>query len=250
MLRYKCMILGALFTGGVIAASNASADSVDITALVSGVRAIGYEVPEAGRIVASCDGDALCAARFLRDSVGPGAEIVPAERATPARTSWSNQRTPMRVVPDVSTGGVLIEIVRFDANFLSNIFNKLAVIPKKVILDVRDLEPAEELGEVRRTVGIFTGAVDRAFRLTYATGRDVDWKIPSQRPHLKDVVPIVRLGPETPGNGIAFAALLKRYRNAVVEGGNLPNRIQVKRTVPIMHGWEMRVPSAEVRIPR
>lgn len=249
MLGLKWIVLGAVCMSGAFAPHQVAADPIDVNTLVSGVRAIGHEVPEADRMVASCDGDAMCAARFLRDSIGPGAGILPAENTRPARTSWSDQKTPMRVIPDASSGGVLIEIVRLDFEFLSNIFNRLAVIPKKVILDIRDLEPSEELGDVRRTVGLFTGAIDRAFRLIYATGRQVDWKIPGQTTHLREVNLIVRLGPETPGNGIAFAALLERYRGATIEGGSIPDHIRVQRVVPIMHGWEMWVPSAEVSIP-
>lgn len=201
-------------------------------------------------MVASCDGDALCAARFLKNSIGPGAKIIPAVTGAPSRTAWGGKDTPMRVAPDDSIGGMKIEIGEFDSVFLSNIFSRLSILPKKIVLDVRSLELSEKLGEMRRTVGLFSGRRDRAFQMIYATGRQVDWQIPKPPTLWTDIDLHVRIDAETPGNGKAFAALLKRYANANVSGPNLPKTIQLHEIVPIMHGWDMLVPSAEVRIPK
>lgn len=227
---------------------SAQADSTDIKTLVSGVRALGHEIPELAQMSASCDGDALCAARFLKDSIGPGAAIIPAIDTQPIRTEWRDRKAPLRVVPDPSVGGIVIEFFQFDANFLSNIFNHLAVIPKKMILDIRGLKLSDELGDARRTVSLFTGKLDRAFRFVYATGREVDWHIPKPKAQWLDVEITVRIDDRTPGNGLAFAAILARYANAKIEGGELPAQVFLHRVVPIMHGWDMLVPSGEVRV--
>ena len=228
----------------------AHADPADISTLVSGVRALGHVIPELAQMSASCDGDALCAARFLKDSIGPGAAIIPAIDTQPTRTKWLDRKAPLRVVPDPSAGGIFIEFYQFDAPFLSNIFNHLAVIPKKMILDVRGLQLSDELSEIRRTASLFTGKTDRAFRLVYATGRAVDWHIPKPKKQWSDVEIIIRLDDATPSNGLAFAAIMARYANARIEGGELPEPLFLHRLVPIMHGWDMLVPSGEVRVPK
>lgn len=240
------LLAAAPFLGDV----RAHAAPSDIDRLVSGVRALGHDIPESAQLPVSCDGDAMCAARFLKDGIGTGASIIPAMNAPPARTGWRNRKAPLRVAPETSTGAFVIEFIQLDAGFLSNIFNRLAVIPKKMILDVRRLRLSDELGEVRRTAGLFTGKQDRAFRLIHATGRGVDWQISKPKNHWSDVDITVRIDDQTPGNGLALAAILKRYANARIEGGALPAQLFVHRIIPIMHGWDMMVPSGEVQIPR
>lgn len=225
------------------------ADPTDINTLVSGVRALGYEIPEFAQISASCDGDAMCAARFLKDSVGPGALIVPATKSQPKRTGWRDRKVPLRIVPDRLNGAITIQFAQFDAEFLSNLLSRLAVVPQKMILDVRQLILTDELGEVRRTASLFTGKRDRAFRLTHSTGRDVDWQIPQAKTVWPDEDIIVQIGAETPGNGLVLAAILRRYVGAKIKGGILPEQLFVHQIVPITHGWEMHIPSGRVTFP-
>ena len=194
---YMSLLATILIAGDL----RAKADPADVSALVSGVRALGYEIPEFAQMSAACDGDAMCAARFLKDSIGPGAEIVPADTSRPARTGWSNRDTPLRVAPEISTGAIVIELARFDSSFLSTVFNRLAILPKKIILDVRGLAMSDELGELRRTVSLFTGKRDRAFRLIYPSGRQVDWQIPQPPSQWGDIDITVRVNDQTPGNG-------------------------------------------------
>jgi len=239
-----------LATVPFMGAGRAHADPIDINTLVSGVRALGHEIPEFAQISTSCDGDAMCAARFLKDSIGPGAAIIPALDTQPIRTEWRDRKAPLRVVPDTSVGGGVIQFYQFDAQFLSNIFNRLAVIPKKVILDVRGVQLSDEMGEIRRTVSLFTGKLFRAFRLVHSTGREVDWQIPKPKTQWSDVEIKIRLDDRTPGNGLAFAAIMARYANAEIVGGKLPEQLFLHRLVPIMHGWDMLVPSGEVVLPQ
>lgn len=243
------MMVGLMIALPWFVFDEAHADPADINTLVSGVRALGYEIPEFAQISASCDGDAMCAARFLKDSVGPGALIVPATQSQPKRTGWRDRKAPLRIVPDPSSGAITIQFVQFDAAFLSSILNRLAVVPQKMILDVRQLAMTDELGEVRRTASLFTGKRDRAFRLTHSSGRDVDWQIPQAKTIWPDEDIIVQIGAETPGNGLAFAAILKRYAGAKIKGGLLPEPLFLHQIVPITHGWEMRVPSGRVTFP-
>lgn len=249
MRLQKYMMVGLMGAMPWFAFSDAHADPADINTLVSGVRALGYEIPEFAQISASCDGDAMCAARFLKDSVGSGARIVPATQPGSVRTEWKDRKAPLRIIPDPSTGAILIEFKRLDAAFLSNLLSRLAVVPKKMILDIRQLKLTDELGEVRRTVSLFTGKRDRAFRLTHSTGRDVDWQIPKAKTIWPDEDIIVQIGAQTPGNGLIFAAILKRYAGAKIKGDVLPERLFVHQIVPITHGWEMIVPSGEVTFP-
>lgn len=225
------------------------ADPANINTLVSGVRALGYEIPEFAQISASCDGDAMCAARFLKDSVGPGALIVPATLSQPKRTGWRDRKAPLRIVPDRSSGAITIQFAQFDAAFLSSLLSRLAVVPQKMILDIRQLALTDELGEVRRTASLFTGKRDRAFRLTHSTGRDVDWQIPQAKTIWPDEDIIVQIGAATPGNGLVFAAILRRYAGAKIKGDVLPEQLFVHQIVPITHGWEMHVPSGRVTFP-
>lgn len=229
--------------------AHATAEAKDINTLISSVRAAGHDIPEADRMVASCDGDAMCAARFLKDSIGDAASIVPALDRRPTRTGWSDRKAPMRVVPDPSSGAIVIEFYRLDADFLSNLLNRLAAVPKKMIIDIRRLHLSDDLGDIQRTVSLFTGRIDRAFRLIHATGREVDWQIPKAKTIWPDEDIVVQIGGQTPGNGLAFAALLKRYADAKIKGGILPEQIFVHQIVAITHGWDMLVPSAEVRLP-
>jgi len=245
----KCMLLGFMMALPWFAFDDTHADTADINTLVSGVRALGYEIPEFAQISASCDGDAMCAARFLKDSVGTGAQIVPATQSQPKRTGWRDRKAPMRIVPDPSSGAITIQFVQFDAAFLSNFLSRLAVVPQKMILDLRQLALTDELGEVRRTASLFTGKRDRAFRLTHSTGREVDWQIPQAKTAWPDEEIIIQIGAETPGNGLAFAAILKRYVGAKIKGGALPEQLFVHQIVPITHGWEMHVPSGRVTFP-
>lgn len=245
----KWLLLALLAVLPNVYGERAQADPSEINTLVSGIRALGYEIPEFAQISASCDGDAMCAARFLKDSIGLGASIIPAIAVPPARTGWSNQKAPLRVVPSSSSGAIVLEFHRFDAQFLYNVLNRLAIVPKKMILDVRGVKLSDELGEVRRTASLFTGKLERAFRLIHATGREVDWQIPKPKTHWPDEEITVRIDNQTPGNALAFAAILKRYTNTEIEGGILPEQIFLHHIVPIMHGWDMMVPSGEVRIP-
>lgn len=250
MMYKKWVLMILLAAAPFLGDIRAHADPADINTLISGVRALGHDIPESVQMSESCDGDAMCAARFIKDSIGTGASIIPAINTPPARTGWRDRKAPLRVAPDTSTGAFVIEFIRFDAKFLSIIFNRLALVPKKMILDVRRLELSDELGEVRRTVSLFTGKIDRAFRLTHATGRKVDWQIPKPKTQWADVDITVRIDDQTPGNGLAFAAILARYADAKVEGGDLPEQVFIHHIVPIMHGWDMSVPSGEVWIPR
>lgn len=241
--------MALLVAAPLLSDARAHADTADINTLVSGVRALGHDIPEFAQISASCDGDAMCAARFLKDSIGTGASITPAINAPPVRTGWHDRKAPLRVAPETSTGAFVIEFIRLDAEFLSNIFKRLAVVPKKMILDVRSLELSDALSEVRRTAGLFTGKQDRAFQLIYATGRGVDWQIPKPKSQWTDLDLTVRIDDQTPGNGLALAAILARYANAKIEGREMPAQLLVHRIVPVMHGWDMLVPSGEIRIP-
>lgn len=234
----------------LIGQGRAQADPADIATLVSGVRALGHEIPELARMSVSCDGDAMCAARFLKDSIGAGAFIIPALDTPPTRTEWRDRKAPLRVIPEASAGGIVIEFFQFNAQFLFNIFNRLAVVPKKMILDIRGVELSDELGEVRRTASLFSGKQDRAFQLVHSTGRKVDWQIPKPKNQWADVQVTILINDDTPGNGLAFAAILSRYANAKIEGAALPEQIFLHHLVPIMHGWDMLVPSGEVRLPR
>ena len=245
----KCLLITLFVVLSNVYGFSAQADPSEIKTLVSGVRALGYEIPEFAQMSASCDGDAMCAARFLKDSIGQGASIVPAVTTPSARTGWSDQRTPLRIIPIPSARGIVIEFHRFDGQFLFNLLSRLAVVPKKMILDVRGVKLSDDLSQVRRTASLFTGKLDRAFRLTHATGREVDWQIPKPRKHWVDEDITVRIDAHTSGHALAFAGILKRYANAKIDGSNIPDQIFLHRIIPIMHGWDMLVPSGNVVIP-
>ena len=73
MIRH-CLTALVLVTATITAAV---AD--DIADIASAVAAAGHDVPAPAVLKRACDQDALCAARFIRDRIGEGAAIVPAE---------------------------------------------------------------------------------------------------------------------------------------------------------------------------
>ena len=67
-----------LFAAVALAATagfQAKAD--ELSRIAAAVASAGHAVPPLASLRDACDDDALCAARFLRDRIGEGAELVP-----------------------------------------------------------------------------------------------------------------------------------------------------------------------------
>jgi len=93
------------------------------------------------------------------------------------------------------------------------------------------------------------GHKKRAFQIRYATGKNVDWRIPTPSKLLGMDHIEVLVGPETNAAGEVFAMLLQKYVRAEIKGEPTRARGFILESIPVMHGWVLNVPRARVHIP-
>lgn len=244
MIRH-CLTALVLVTATITAAV---AD--DIADIASAVAAAGHDVPAPAVLKRACDQDALCAARFIRDRIGEGAAIVPAE-PTAAKSGWTKS-APLHHVSVGADGRMIIVPRRFDDRAIIAAVErarKSGEAFSTLVIDLRKLDKSGSTDDMRRTAALFTGMQDRAFQLTYATGRAVDWTVPKPPVKLDGFRIEVWTDAEIDADAEAFAALLRKYANARVFGDVSRAKGYLKTTVPVTHGWALEMPTGRISVP-
>lgn len=239
--------LTALILGTVTISAAVADDIADIAAQVA---AAGHDVPPPDVLKRACDQDALCAARFIRDRIGEGAAIVPAEPAG-EKPGWTRS-APLHHVSVASDGRMIIVPRRFDDRAIVAAVErarKTGEVFSTLVIDLRKLDKADSTDNMRRTAALFTGMQDRAFQLTYATGRAVDWTVPKPPVKLDGFRLEVWTDHEIDADAETFGTLLRKFANARVFGEVSRAGGYLKTTIPVTHGWVLEIPTGRISVP-
>lgn len=233
---------------GAVTISAAAAD--DISDFAAQVAAAGHDVPAPDVLKRACDQDALCAARFIRDRIGAGAAIVPLEQ-TEEKSGWTRP-APLHHVSVGADGRMIIAPRRFDERAIVAAVERARNSGEAfstLVIDLRKVVKTDSTDNMRRVAALFTGGQDRAFQLTYATGRAVDWTVPKPQTKLDGFRLEVWTDAEIDADAEAFAALLRKFANARIFGEVSRARGYLKTTVPVTHGWALEVPTGRISVP-
>ena len=236
------------FVGGVLMASMLSTPVIadDIARIVGLVDAAGHGVPDVAVLKNACDADGLCAAKFLRDRIGDSAELIPDENQPRVRSKWGSQGSAITSAEMSADATLTLQIERFDREAVLDALSNARSEPKTLVFDIRTTWPDQKLHDMRRVAGLFTGKVNRAFRLRYISGKEVDWTVPSAGTEIVPMALEVWMGPETDAVGEAFAALLRKHANARLLGKETTAHGYLFRRIPVTHGWTLRVPYVRI----
>lgn len=229
----------------------AGADEIDD--IVRAVAAAGHDTPTPALLRDACNTDSLCAARFLRDRMGDGAQLVPATGTPQKPRGWS-QRPALHYVLNDNRGRLIVAPARYDAAAAKAVLKALAGAPGTgaaighVVIDVRKIDDAGNLDGMRRLAAYFTGRQDRAFSYLHSTGRAVDWTVPKPPEQVAPVTLEVWTDADIGAEAEAFAALLRVHAGARVLGTVSLARGYVVDTVPVSPGWALRVPTGRITV--
>ncbi len=242
MLATACVFAAVTING-------AAAD--DIPDLARAVAAAGHDVPAPGVLERACDRDALCVARFLRDRIGDGAAIVPADADTDNKSTWT--RPPALHLTTLGADGRLIVVPRrFDARAIADAVRdaqREGTGVSRVVIDLRRMQGDGNLDNMRRSAALFTGMRERALQIRYSTGRIVDWTVPKPPDKLSGFRLEVWTDADIDADAEAFAALLRKHAGARVYGETSRARGYRVEAVPVMHGWALEVPIGRLSMP-
>jgi C-terminal processing protease CtpA/Prc len=240
--------IGFVFIGIVLVAGG-SARADEIAKMTRIVSSMGHDAPSFATLRRACDADAICVAKFLRDRIGDGAELVPQDSPAKKSRGWQKAEPAFTsaLVDDSRT--LVLVLSRFDAGAVLKVVAKLAATPTRIVLDVRAMEEGVDMDGMRRMVSLFMGHKKRAFQIRYATGKNVDWRIPIPSKLIGMDHIEVMVGPKTNADGEVFAMLLQKYARAEIKGERTLARGFILETIPVMHGWILNVPRARVHIP-
>lgn len=244
-LRRNIICMTVLAITGTSAATANAGDQVD--RLVAAVEGAGHHVPPTEKLRQSCDQDLMCIARFLRDRIGEGAELVPSDGPSDSRTSWQSPSTGLMTVTRADGMHVLV-IRRYDPDaILAAVKN----IPggAAVALDLRSYDGPDDLDAMRRTAALFTGRVPRAFGIRHFSGRLVDWTIQAQATPALDVTLQVWIGPANDAVSSLFAVLLRDHAGARLLGQQTRASDHVRTRIPVTPGWALAVPTGRLSVP-
>ena len=149
----------------------------------------------------------------------------------------------------MSDGTLYLRFTRFDEGAVVDAIAAIAPPPAKIMLDLRDIPPGEPLDSVRRMAAVFIGAQDRAFQVTYPSGRIVDWVVLKPRRAVLAALLSVILRADADGPATVFAALLREYKGAQILGAGPVGTQYARARVPVAHGWSLLVPRGTLSIP-
>lgn len=222
----------------------------DAARLTAAVAAAGYQVPPAGVIRGACDADPLCMARFLRDRIGAGAEIIPDENEDARHApGWAGRRDAVRSVIRTADGLMILDLAAFDATAVAAAVDGAVPPPRRLALDLRAMDETDDLDAMRRVAALFIGSRDRAFRVRHSTGREIDWNLLKPLRSLSVPGVEVWIGAKTKASAEVFAMLMKLHAGARVLGAPSGGAVQLHKRVPITHGWVLLLPTGWLEVP-
>lgn len=247
MIR-RLTTIGFVFIGIVLAAGGPVRADV-IAKMTRIVSSMGHDAPSFATLRSACDADALCVAKFLRDRIGDGAELVPQDDPVKKSRGWQKAEPALTSVLTDDGRTLVLVLSRFDATAVLKVIAKLAMAPTRIVLDVRAMEEGVDMDGMRRLVSLFMGHKKRAFQIRYATGKNVDWRVPAPAKLISMDQIEVLVGTETNADGEVFAMLLQKHARAEIKGEQTRARGFILESIPVMHGWVLNVPRARVHIP-
>ena len=227
----------------------------DIADIAAQVAAAGHDVPPASVLRHACDTDPLCVARFLKDRIGPGAVLLPDTGEAHETSGWKKRPALHRVVNDMK-GTLFIVPARFDAEAIAKAITGAigdaagqGPATGRLVLDLRELDDAENLDGMRRTAALFTGRHERAFREDHTSGRAIDWLIPKPAKRLGPFAIEVWTDAEISAVAEAFAQLLRLHAGAKIMGSVSLARGFVMKSIPVLPGWVLQVATSRLTVP-
>lgn len=244
-LRRNIIRMTALAITAMPAAAASVGDKVD--RLVIAVEGAGHHAPPPAKLRQACDQDLMCIARFLRDRIGEGADLVPSNGPADNRGSWQSPSADLVTI--ARADGVLVLVVkRFDPDAVTA---ALKGVPPgaDVVLDLRTYDGPDDLDAMRRTAALFTGRVPRAFGIRHVSGRLVDWTIQAQPSSAFDMALQVWIGPANDSVSALFAVLLRDHAGARLLGGKTRASDYVRTRIPVIPGWALAVPTGRLSVP-
>lgn len=234
---------------GIVLAAAGPARADEIVNMTRMVSSMGHDAPSIVTLRSACDADALCVARFLRDRIGDGAELVPQDTPVKKARGWHKAQPALTSVLADDGRTLVLVLSRYDAPAVLKVIEKLTVAPTRIVIDIRTMDKGVDMDGMRRLVSLFMGHKKRAFQIRYATGKNVDWRIPAPSILISVDQIEVLVGAETNVAGEVFAMLLQKHARAEISGEQTRARGFILESIPVMHGWMLNVPRARVYIP-
>lgn len=247
MIR-KLITFGSLFVG-IVLADVRFAHADEIANMTRTISSMGYDTPSITILRNACDADALCVARFLRDRIGDGAELVPYEAPPKKSRGWKKAGPAITSVVADDGQTLVLVLRRYDNVAALKAIDQTAENLNRIVLDIRSLETDADMDAMRRLAAIFIGHQKRAFQVRYVTGKNVDWRIPTPQKMAPFNELEILVDHETNGIGEAFALLLEKHARATIKGVRTRGRGFISEQIPVTHGWVLRVPRARLHIP-
>lgn len=247
MIR-KLATIGFVYIGIVLAAiSSVRAD--ETAEMVRAVSSMGHDVPSIATLRNACDADALCVARFLRDRIGAGTELVAFDPRSQKVSGWHKAKPALISVSADEGLTMVLALSRYDANAVLQTIEASPIQPTRIVLDVRSMDKEMDLDGMRRLASLFMGHKKRAFQVRYATGKNVDWRIPTPTKLISTDNLEVMVGTETDAAGEVFALLLQKHARAKIIGEQTRAGGFILEQIPVTFGWMLNVPRARVHVP-
>lgn len=223
-----------------------SASSDEVLDIVRAVAATGHPVPLVKTLREACDADTLCVAKFLKDRLGDGAQIIPFDESTSKTNRWRTATPALHRVIEDARGRLIIVPERYDAEAIADAVEAAESPVHKIVIDLREIDSDGDLDGMRRVAALFIGKVDRAFQVRHSAGKVVDWTItkPSRQVPLEALE--VWVNDLTDATGEVFAALMRSHAKALVLGQATHARGYVQNIIPFTPGWALAAPAARI----
>ncbi len=243
-MRKPTVIVSVLSFVWMMPVQPASADEIlDISRAVA---ATGHPVPLVQTLRDACDADSLCVAKFLKDRIGDGAQIIPVDESKPRSNRWRTATPALHRVIEDGQGRLIIVPDHYDAEAIADAVAAAEFPVRKIVIDLREIDSDGDLDGMRRVAALFIGKIDRAFQVRHSAGKVVDWTItkPLRRVPFEELE--VWVNELTDSTGEVFAALLRNHVKAQVLGQSTHARGYLLNIIPIPPGWALAVPTARI----
>ena len=208
------------------------------------------QVPSLAHVMNECAGDELCAARMVRDSLGPRARL---ERVKHPDTDTIRR---VKSLPSLTgrtvtaNGAIRLTLDRFGRTAVAEIKAALSGSDshsRRIEIDLRG-NRGGRLDRMLRVAALFLGPTPDAIRLDGPGGARMI-SIPDRGGKLAFRELKLIVGPDTASSAEIFAALMRARAGARIEGGRTRGKNWLLRVIAVNHDWRLLVPAETVTVP-
>ena len=208
-------------------------------------RVVKLALIDAVKVSKACNGDRLCAARLIVETLGPPAQL---EAVTHPDTDSIRRVTSQSSISDFRAIGpstYIMNLDRFGRKLTEEIqahFKSTSGITH-LILDLRKNQGGD-FDRMRRAAALLTGPVERAIELN---GNPVDIPPPTRQLAIPRLT--VLIGPRTASSAEILTVLLRKYADAGIFGTRSVGKDYLYRMVPVTQDWRLLLPAEQIVVP-